>query len=217
MDAENRDKESQSRVPWELASKHFGKSSLQEIVSSLQSDPSPEAKKALEKIKSHSALSLGVIFEQLQRGTKLTLAECLQMEYRLAHKFLVRICSCPLLLSHAPTLSLLPCPSFRTVLRFNLFCPASLRGVSLSLFRALPFTDPPCAPCRRGTISTLAWPLCSRSSPSHALPSGFRPSTTSPSRRFSNTLSPTPRSRPSTVIETPLHPNSNPLHPCTTS
>lgn len=69
--------------------KHFSKTSVSEILNSLQQDHSAFAQQTYTTLISRSPLSLRVTFETIQRGKQLDLAACLAMEYQVMQQFLL--------------------------------------------------------------------------------------------------------------------------------
>lgn len=61
----------------------FNATSVEEILEKLEKDGSEWALKTLKRLRSVSPTSLKVTFRELCLGEKLSLGECLQMEYRL--------------------------------------------------------------------------------------------------------------------------------------
>eukprot|EP01100_Stratorugosa_tubuloviscum_P014495 TRINITY_DN780_c0_g3_i1.p1 TRINITY_DN780_c0_g3~~TRINITY_DN780_c0_g3_i1.p1 ORF type:complete len:376 (-),score=176.69 TRINITY_DN780_c0_g3_i1:671-1798(-) len=68
--------------------KHFSKNSVEQIIESLQSNSNEWSNKTLNSLRSVSPTSLKVVYQQLNYGSKLDLAECLKMEFRMVHAFL---------------------------------------------------------------------------------------------------------------------------------
>lgn len=68
----------------EKIDKYFSASSVEEIIANLKTDPSDWATKTLKTLNKMSPTSLKVAFKELNLGSKLSLHECLRMEYRLA-------------------------------------------------------------------------------------------------------------------------------------
>lgn len=68
----------------------FGKGSVEEIMSALEEEKEhPEwAQKTIKTLQRMSPTSLKVTFEQVRRGEKLNLADCLKMEFRLSQNFM---------------------------------------------------------------------------------------------------------------------------------
>ncbi|XP_050715797.1 3-hydroxyisobutyryl-CoA hydrolase, mitochondrial-like isoform X1 [Eriocheir sinensis] len=64
----------------------FTGASVEEIFGNLEKNGSEWAEKQLKILKKMSPTSLKVTFEQLERGTHLTLQECLAMEYRIVKR-----------------------------------------------------------------------------------------------------------------------------------
>jgi enoyl-CoA hydratase len=67
---------------------HFSKSSLIEIVASLDADGSEWAKKVLAVLASKSPTSLLVAYAQVRAGAKLDFAEAMKLEFRLTNRFM---------------------------------------------------------------------------------------------------------------------------------
>ncbi|PRC94789.1 enoyl-CoA hydratase/isomerase family protein [Solimicrobium silvestre] len=59
---------------------HFSHNNVAAIMASLQADPSPFAQQTFKLMQTRSPLLMCVTLEQLQRGQKLSVAECLRME-----------------------------------------------------------------------------------------------------------------------------------------
>ncbi len=73
----------------DLIEAHFNKPSLQDILQSLQTDPSPFAQNMYNLLRSKSPTSLAVTFRQLkERGPGLSFAERMEMEFTLSQHFL---------------------------------------------------------------------------------------------------------------------------------
>lgn len=67
----------------------FGQAkSVEEVFNGLEKDNSEWARKHLELMHKMSPTSMKITFEQLNRGKKMTLTECLKMEYRIAFRIL---------------------------------------------------------------------------------------------------------------------------------
>ncbi|KYR02382.1 3-hydroxyisobutyryl-Coenzyme A hydrolase [Tieghemostelium lacteum] len=65
----------------------FSKSSVEDIIASLEKEGTDWSKQTVNTLKSVSPTSLKVVYEQLQRGKSLSLDECLKMEYRMSQVF----------------------------------------------------------------------------------------------------------------------------------
>lgn len=65
----------------------FSAPSVEEIISRLQASSDPFAKDTLVTIRKMSPFALKVTKRALDEGSEQTLAECLQMEYRLSQRF----------------------------------------------------------------------------------------------------------------------------------
>lgn len=66
----------------------FGGDSVEAIIETLKKDQSEWAKKTLDALTQASPTSLKVIFSQYHRGAKMSLPECMKMEYRLVQNFM---------------------------------------------------------------------------------------------------------------------------------
>jgi 3-hydroxyisobutyryl-CoA hydrolase len=62
----------------------FSAGSVEEIIARLEQDGSPFAQDMVKLLEKMSPTSLKVTMKQLEHGSKMTLEECLQMEYRIA-------------------------------------------------------------------------------------------------------------------------------------
>jgi 3-hydroxyisobutyryl-CoA hydrolase len=71
-------------------SKIFNESSLERIIKKLEEDNSDWAKQQLKLLEKMSPTSLKVSIKQLELGSKKTLKECFEMEYRIAQKFAIK-------------------------------------------------------------------------------------------------------------------------------
>jgi enoyl-CoA hydratase/carnithine racemase len=69
-----------------LIDRHFGESSVPDIVASLRSDDHPFAQEALAAMALRSPLMMRVTFEMLRRGATLDIADCLRMERSLVRR-----------------------------------------------------------------------------------------------------------------------------------
>lgn len=67
--------------------KHFGKSSVEDILASLDSDGGEWAVAQAKTMRQKSPLSMKVTFRQIKEGAKLDFADCMRMEWRLANRF----------------------------------------------------------------------------------------------------------------------------------
>lgn len=67
----------------------FSASSIEDIASRLESSSDPFAKKTLATLIKMAPLSLKITMRALEEGSEMTLAECLQMEYRLSQRFVL--------------------------------------------------------------------------------------------------------------------------------
>lgn len=65
----------------------FSGSSVEDIVSRLEASSDPFARDTLTTIRKMSPLSLKITKRALDEGSEQTLAECLQMEFRLSQRF----------------------------------------------------------------------------------------------------------------------------------
>ncbi len=65
----------------------FEPTSVADIIDRLRQDRSSFAEETLELLSSRSPLSVHVVLEQLRRGRDLDLKSCLQMEFRMVHRF----------------------------------------------------------------------------------------------------------------------------------
>lgn len=65
----------------------FSAPSVEEIVSRLEASNDPFARETLATLRKMSPLSLKITKRALDEGSEQTLAECLQMEYRLSQRF----------------------------------------------------------------------------------------------------------------------------------
>lgn len=72
----------------ELIDKHFAEPSLDAIFGSLQNDPEPWAQATLKQLQSKSPTSLVVTFAQIQHTRKLSLRDCLSLDFQLSQYFL---------------------------------------------------------------------------------------------------------------------------------
>lgn len=66
----------------------FAQESVEAIIAALDQQNSDWAAQAAQQLSSRSPISLKVVLEQLQRGGQLDFGSCLQMEYRIADRFL---------------------------------------------------------------------------------------------------------------------------------
>ena len=66
----------------------FGAESVEKIIETLEKDQSDWAKKTFEVLSKASPTSLKVAFSQYHKGSKMSLPECLKMEYRLVQNFM---------------------------------------------------------------------------------------------------------------------------------
>lgn len=66
----------------------FEADSVEKIMENLQKEGSDWSRKQLETMQKMSPISLKIAFQQLKRGSKLTLQEALTMEYRLSQRFM---------------------------------------------------------------------------------------------------------------------------------
>jgi len=66
----------------------FGAESIEKIIATLEKDQHEWAKKTLEVLSKMSPTSLKVAFSQYQKGSKMSLPECLKMEYRIVQNFM---------------------------------------------------------------------------------------------------------------------------------
>jgi enoyl-CoA hydratase/carnithine racemase len=69
----------------------FGEPDVRSIMAALAHEDGPWAAEALAAMRRASPASLAITFELFRRGSALTLAECLEMEYQLA----IRVCKTP--------------------------------------------------------------------------------------------------------------------------
>lgn len=67
----------------------FSKPSVLEIINALSQHTNPFAAACLSLLRSRSPTSVCVAFEELKRGSQLSLADCLKMEFTLSQAFLV--------------------------------------------------------------------------------------------------------------------------------
>jgi 3-hydroxyisobutyryl-CoA hydrolase len=67
----------------------FGKKTLEDIFAELKKENTEWANKVLETLSKMSPTSLKVVFKQLREGKKLSLDECLKMEYRISQRFMM--------------------------------------------------------------------------------------------------------------------------------
>jgi len=67
----------------------FGAESVEAIIETLKKDQSDWAKKTLETLSKASPTSLKVAFSQYQKGSKMSLPECLKMEFRIVQNFMI--------------------------------------------------------------------------------------------------------------------------------
>lgn len=65
----------------------FSASTVEGIASRLESSSDPFAKETLATLTKMAPLSLKITLRALEEGSEMTLAECLQMEYRLSQRF----------------------------------------------------------------------------------------------------------------------------------
>lgn len=65
----------------------FSESSVEGIVARLEASNDPFAQNAVATMRKMSPLALKITKRALDEGSELTLAECLQMEYRLSQRF----------------------------------------------------------------------------------------------------------------------------------
>lgn len=72
----------------ESINEYFSQSSLEEIFEKLAVSDSSWAQNILTVLKSKSPLSLKITFEQIQKAKKLSLGQCLEMDYILAQHFM---------------------------------------------------------------------------------------------------------------------------------
>lgn len=72
----------------EQINKCFAAECVEEIIANLKQDGSEWALKTVEVLHKMSPLSLKVTFRQLELGSKLSLPQCLNMEYRMVWRFL---------------------------------------------------------------------------------------------------------------------------------
>jgi len=66
----------------------FDKPTMEDIISALEQDGTEWALQQIEVLNKMSPTSMKVTLRQLQEGSKLNLAECLKMEYRLSQRFM---------------------------------------------------------------------------------------------------------------------------------
>lgn len=62
---------------------------MEAIIETLKKDQSDWAKKTLETLSKASPTSLKVAFSQYQKGSKMSLPECLKMEFRIVQNFMI--------------------------------------------------------------------------------------------------------------------------------
>lgn len=70
-----------------LMNSAFSKESVIDIVATLETDGGEWALKTLKTLSQKSPLSLAITFEQLRRAKSLSMAQCMQMEYRMVTRF----------------------------------------------------------------------------------------------------------------------------------
>lgn len=66
----------------------FDKPTMEDIISALEEDGTEWALQQIEVLNKMSPTSMKITLRQLQEGSKLNLAECLKMEYRLSQRFM---------------------------------------------------------------------------------------------------------------------------------
>lgn len=66
----------------------FDKPTMEDIISALEQDGTEWALQQIEVLNKMSPTSMKITLRQLQEGSKLNLAECLKMEYRLSQRFM---------------------------------------------------------------------------------------------------------------------------------
>lgn len=66
----------------------FSAPTVEEIIAKLEASNDPFAKDTLAVLRKMSPLALKITLKALEEGSEQTLAECLQMEYRLTQRFI---------------------------------------------------------------------------------------------------------------------------------
>lgn len=72
----------------DMINQHFKHETVEEIIASLETDPSDFAQKTRHNLLSKSPVSLKVTLEQLKRGAGKTFADCLETDLTLAKRFM---------------------------------------------------------------------------------------------------------------------------------
>lgn len=70
-----------------LINECFSAATVEDIFAQLESSTDPFAKETLTTMKKMSPLSLKITKRAMDEGSEMTLAECLQMEFRLSQRF----------------------------------------------------------------------------------------------------------------------------------
>ena len=65
---------------------HFGQSSVEEILASLEADESEWAKKQIQIMGGKSPTSLKIAFRQMREGAKANFEECMKIEWRMVNR-----------------------------------------------------------------------------------------------------------------------------------
>jgi enoyl-CoA hydratase len=71
--------------------RHFDKSSVENIIESLEADNDPWAEKALATLSIKSPTSLKISHEQLRRGAALEFDDCMRMEFRMVNRVIAGV------------------------------------------------------------------------------------------------------------------------------